>query len=406
MTRAKRDRWAHSSTTPILWGSAKYDDDGPTLTTALLRISYDGCHFTGWSSANDDKSSSDENEKPRKDSFIIAPTSGRRRRKGLTVNTTRLGVRSVEGVLQRSLAKLYGDIDVDRVVVMGCSRTDKGVHALGMVAQIYAYASSPKETDLETSNVESLTPVTLPQPSIPGKRLPHPWHSFDPNPCFVPLPKPLPDLTLALNRMLYPEIQIMAYSAVPIASPDTPPFHPSLSARTKTYRYTLSVGPMHDPTQLRTVWHVHPSNAANATSWNMENVLQAAQLLQGHHNFSAFQGGPRGSCEKRRRVNQNTMCTMESIEVNRRKYDMWSHSKTFEIFITGDRFLYKMVRFIVGALVAVGTGKCSIAEIEQFLETGDRQGVTFECAPPHGLVLYSVQYDTPSLEWYVARSKK
>jgi tRNA pseudouridine38-40 synthase len=398
----------HATAAGALWGLQKREE--PAWTTALLRVSYDGFHFSGWSSANDDRSVEDEDGAPAPLPFRVS--SGRRRRQTSNIAADPTRIRSVEGVLQRSLAKLYGNMDLDRVIVVGCSRTDKGVHALGMVAQIYAYAEPSENSDDAGENAVSSNTlsiprtvlphsVSLPQPSIPGKILPHPWHSLDPTPCFTPLPKPLPDLTLALNRMMYPEVQIMAYAAVPLVPQETQPFHPSISARSKTYRYTFSVGPMHDPTQWRTVWHLH-----NHSTWDIDAIFQAATVLQGCHNFAAFQGAPRGSCERRRRLNQNTTCTLESMEIRPKRNDLWNQrlATTYEVYITGDRFLYKMVRFLVGALVAVGTGRCSVADIELFLATGRRQGVTLECAPPHGLVLYSVQYDDSLLEWHGARS--
>lgn len=401
-SRSKALLRTHATTSVSLWGLQRSEE--PAWTTALLRVSYDGFHFSGWSSANDDKSAEEDTVRAPLEPFSLS--SGRRRRRISDVSLDPTRVRSVEGVLQRSLAKLYGNIDVDRVIVVGSSRTDKGVHALGMVAQIYAYADPSIQSNDSSSNVDEVSneivPILLPQPSIPGKRLPHPWHSLDPSPCFTPLPKSMPDLTLALNRMMYPEVQVMAYAAVPFDAQDAQPFHPSISARSKTYRYTFSVGPMHDPTQWRTVWHLHQSNP----SWDIDAIFEAADVLQGCHNFAAFQGAPRGSDEKRRRVNQDTTCTMESIEIRPKRNDIWNHrlATTYEVYITGDRFLYKMVRFLVGALVAVGTGKCSVADIEQFLATGHRQGVALECAPPHGLVLFSVQYDSPLLEWHGARS--
>jgi tRNA pseudouridine38-40 synthase len=384
-----------------LWGLQTVEE--PAWTTALLRVSYDGFHFSGWSSANDDKNDDAAPDPQPLPQFRVS--TGRRRRPTSSIAADPTKVRSVEGVLQRSLAKLYGNIDVDRVVVVGCSRTDKGVHALGMVAQIYAYAEPAAPSDDTSANDDSdekgVSSVTLPQPSIPGKILPHPWHSLDPTPHFTPLPKPLPDLTLALNRMMYPEVQIMAYAAVPLIPHATQPFHPSISARSKTYRYTFSVGPMHDPTQWRTVWHLH-----SHSTWDIDALFDAATVLQGCHDFKAFQGAPRGSCERRRRLDQNTMCTIESIVIRPKRNDLWNQrlATTYEVYITGDRFLYKMVRFLVGALVAVGTGRCTVTDLEQFLATGRRQGVTLECAPPHGLVLHSVQYDESLLEWQGARA--
>jgi tRNA U38,U39,U40 pseudouridine synthase TruA len=60
-------------------------------------------------------------------------------------------VRPVEGVIRTHLAKLYGNIDPNRIIVEGCSRTDKGVHALQMMAHIYCLTQEAHDAVLEQS---------------------------------------------------------------------------------------------------------------------------------------------------------------------------------------------------------------------------------------------------------------
>jgi tRNA pseudouridine(38-40) synthase len=463
-----------SPTPPIHWNAQTWDHQEQQMrpqllpatrtTTALLRISYDGCHFTGWSSANDDhdskavtgdgatsidRTSTDDtmvitrksrSRRNRRQNRCLSFDNSSSRNSSGSSNSSSGYVRSVQGVLQRCLAKLYGDIDVSQIIVEGCSRTDKGVHAVGMVAQIYCLSPFYSTAAAATSSIEKNEvpagtnsvhhcAITQGQPSIPGKRRPHPWNATDNSPYFVPLPKPVPELVLALNRMLYPDIQIMAYAPVPTLSwlslvrddvdttlpPRHGPFHPTVSARAKTYRYTFSVGPMPDPTQWRSVWYVGSCTTTTSTTtntvsshdqrrWDIDAVDQARQYLEGCHNFAAFQGAPRGSSDQRRRLLQNTTCTMEAIRIHPR--EVWNNRTiTYDIEITGDRFLYKMVRFMVGAMVAVGVGKLSASDIQQFLHTGNRSSTThgseFECAPPHALVLQHVHYDIP-IEWKIA----
>jgi tRNA U38,U39,U40 pseudouridine synthase TruA len=59
--------------------------------------------------------------------------------------------------------------------------------------------------------------------------------------------------------------------------------------------------------------------------------------------------------------------------------------------ITADAFLYRMVRTIVGGLVAVGQGKLSLAAFEQALHAA-RRGAIRQLAPPHGLTLVEVTF--------------
>jgi tRNA U38,U39,U40 pseudouridine synthase TruA len=86
--------------------------------------------------------------------------------------------------------------------------------------------------------------------------------------------------------------------------------------------------------------------------------------------------------------------------------------RNYNIIIKGDRFLYKMVRFIVGSLVAIGNGKLELDDIQRAIDTGswdiiddpsDRRK-QFECAPAHGLVLTHVDYgDEVFFDWQPLR---
>ena len=384
------------------------DEDELLITTGLLKIGYDGTFFCGWT-VGDDSNNSNE--------------------KGVVV-------RSVRGVLQANLAKYYGNVDPSRIIVEGCSRTDKGVHAVGMVAQFYCLTEDVGKA-LQSTGVSASVPVDSyyppGQPSIPGKRLPHPYHSTDSS-CFVPLPRrlgrnedSLTQLTYSLNRMCPEDVQIMAHAPLPTNNhknnDNIIPFHPTRSAHRKTYRYRFSVGDRHDPTQLHSVWHVghavhHPDgdDAVDDKDWTVPSsrVQQACALLQGRHNWSAFRGAPRGPDDKRKFPHQDPFCTLEQVTLQRCTSSSstgvargTSAATTYTLEITGDRFLYKMVRFLVGAIVAVGRQQLSLTDLERILTTGDRRsGVgSWECAPPHGLMLYDVQYDNdPPVAWHAATS--
>lgn len=86
-------------------------------------------------------------------------------------------------------------------------------------------------------------------------------------------------------------------------------------------------------------------------------------------------------------------CTLERIEVQ--GLDQGNHR--LQITVEGDRFLYKMVRLLVGALVRVGDGEMSLQEVEQSLSQGSdaEQPLSGKlCAPASGLVLQRVLYRT------------
>ena len=441
-------------------------DEVPAITSVLLRISYDGGRFTGWSAAN--KGDLDGNLKQR-----MPRLSKRQRRRGIAPKLPKGFVRPVEGILRDNLAKLYGNVDPERVVVEGSSRTDKGVHAQALMAQVYCLTQNAQDQLLDLSTTgddnEEATREDIPamenegnrkltKPiffSIPGKRKPHPTSPTD-NSFFEPSPMDgnMSRMAFALNRMLPADVRITGVAPAPNAkqkSGQQLPFHPSQNAVTKTYEYKISVGCIHDPTQWKFTWHI---DNAPSGKLNFKAMTEACHLLRGKHNFAAFRGSPRGSDDKRRRNEQRqheekSVCTLSEVRICQvpspmanvvanennlapsAKAIMSSPSsshfrhlepalQTYTITVTGDRFLYKMVRFLVGSIVAVGMGRLDLGDIEQALETGAWHGDNgankdiddgneesrckepkrkeFQCAPSRGLVLRHVDYGFP-IDW-------
>jgi len=349
-------------------------------------------------------------------------SKSRRRRRGSRIpGITK--VRSVEGMTKQFLAKLYGNVDPKRVQIEGCSRTDKGVHAKCLIALFYCLSEdSAASVDITEMGPRSLTDNKSSKASIPGKRMPHPTCQTDTS-SFVPLPcgGDMDKITFCLNRMLPPDIRINSISPTPVKNKKLRPFHPTLDASAKTYQYSFSIGHVHDPVRWRNVWHLDSVDDFDTIVANA-----AAQMFVGKHDFAAFRGAFRGS--DRGRV-QDTVCTLNAVTIEEEcdgtldcmnplpidgfkvggKVDMalgqgLQPLKTFTVTITGDRFLYKMVRFVVGAIVSAGFGQIDSDEIRRALEVGvwdDSSGKRQRmCAPSHGLVLQTVHYpDELIFEW-------
>jgi len=165
-----------------------------------------------------------------------------------------------------------------------------------------------------------------------------------------------PDQLLrGLNAVLPPDIRVR--TVTPCI------FHPTLDALGKEYHYYLNLGPVQDPTRRLYAWHfIHPLD------WT--KVEKASQDLLGKHDFSAFAN----------EEEKDPICTIESIHFREGRFE-----------IRGDRFLYKMVRNLVGTLVYIGAGRLSPDSIPSILASRDRKkaGVT---APAHGLYLHQVFY--------------
>ena len=190
-------------------------DDSTILTSAVLQLAYDGSHFFGWSAANDGAKIQKQNNK---EDLSLPPSfaqTGRKRKRGKIIPN--IGkVRSVEGVVRNAFSKVYGSVAAARIQVEGCSRTDKGVHAQGMVALVYCLTPEAVEAmgkDMDNSGDEGkgqqeATVAGDVIRSIPGKRTPHPLSRTDSS-YFEPLPfkSNLGKLLYVLNRMLPPDVR-------------------------------------------------------------------------------------------------------------------------------------------------------------------------------------------------------
>lgn len=145
-------------------------------------------------------------------------------------------------------------------------------------------------------------------------------------------------------------------------------FHPTLDNRGKEYHYHVCTSPVQLPFHREFSWHFH-------LPLDIEKMRQGAKLLEGRHDFSAF------TCL---RV-EDGVRRIESIEIEALS------GNRLQIRVTGDNFLYKMVRTLVGTLVYVGCGKIGLEEVKSILESRERAkaGMT---APAHGLCLKKVFY--------------
>ncbi len=147
-------------------------------------------------------------------------------------------------------------------------------------------------------------------------------------------------------------------------------FHPTLSAKGKIYRYRLSTGLYQLPSHRLYAWHYpYPID--------IKRMEEAALQLLGQRDFSAF-------CNDKSKTLKNPICHLQSIYIE-------PGQEGITLYLEGDRFLYKMVRNLVGTLAYIGSSKLPLSALEAILLGKDRTqaGVT---APAHGLTLYKVIY--------------
>lgn len=176
----------------------------------------------------------------------------------------------------------------------------------------------------------------------------------------------------ALNGLLGPAVVTRSVRSVP------DDFDARFSAEWRRYRYLVLDRDVPDPFLA-------------ATSWWVPRVLDlaamdvAASHLVGEHDFSSFCRRPRGDREVSlvRRV-LAAGWTREAVGAGD------AEPARFEI--TATAFCHQMVRSIVGALVAVGSGRWAPSQVAQLLDARDRTGAP-NLAPPHGLTLWHVGYE-------------
>ena len=174
---------------------------------------------------------------------------------------------------------------------------------------------------------------------------------------------PLENLRRAINAKLPPDIAVLSAKEAPSS------FHASGSAVGKTYRYRLYVGPAKPVLRANTVW-------CYERELDVDRMSAAAVRLLGEHDFR----GLAFSAEKR----ENTVRTIT-------RCDVMEADDEVHVTVSGNGFLYKMVRNLVGTLMEIGRGRWQPGRIDEILQTRDRSyaGPT---APARGLCLMHVAY--------------
>lgn len=172
------------------------------------------------------------------------------------------------------------------------------------------------------------------------------------------------DICDYLNRYLPEDIRILKTAQVPER------FHSRLWAAEKTYTYHIDMGKKGGVFQRKYVYTV-------GRRLDVERMKEASGLLVGTHDFQGF-------CAVKNKK-KSTVRTLKDI-------DFRLEGDCLAVRVTGDGFLYNMVRILVGTLIEAGQGKRSVESVEKILRTGDRQMAGFT-APARGLFLTSVAYN-------------
>ena len=175
----------------------------------------------------------------------------------------------------------------------------------------------------------------------------------------------------ALNQSLPDDIVIRRSQEV------EPDFHPRKVSCKKTYRYSI----WHDEFALPTVsryahWVHYPLD--------IDAMKEAAAYFAGEHDFAGF-------CSAQADVD-STVRTIYDIEVRKGDGSEFSFHGRIDIYVTGNGFLYNMVRIIAGTLIDVGTGKIAPGDIPDIIASRDRNRAG-NTAPAKGLTLIGYEFE-------------
>ncbi|GER01552.1 tRNA pseudouridine synthase A [Iodidimonas gelatinilytica] len=151
-------------------------------------------------------------------------------------------------------------------------------------------------------------------------------------------------------------------------------FHARFSATGRAYRYRIinRRAPLSFDKGL--AWHV-------ARPLDAQAMHEAAQYLVGRHDFTTFR---HVACQAKSPVK-----TLDLLMVERQGEEIIVH-------VAARSFLHHQVRSMVGTLELVGAGKWAPQQVQEALLAQDRRALGFN-APPDGLYLSRVRYDTPSM---------
>lgn len=174
---------------------------------------------------------------------------------------------------------------------------------------------------------------------------------------------PAEKIAYALNTRLPEDIRIVRSSE---AAPD---FHPRYAECVKTYEYKIWNAEFPDPT-VRLYSHFEYRHL------DAERMNEAAGFLVGEHDFTSF-------CSAGAQV-QSKVRTVYSAEV-------WRDGPMITIRVTGNGFLYNMVRIIAGTLIKAGQGIILPDGVKKALDGRDR-GLAGPTAPARGLTLVKIDY--------------
>lgn len=178
-------------------------------------------------------------------------------------------------------------------------------------------------------------------------------------------------LLLGVNALLPEAIRVLSLDEVPAD------FHARFDAKSKTYLYRIDRGHAYNPFFHRYSWqHYSPID--------YEVLKRCASILEGEHDFAGFQATGSDVVSTQRK--------MFWVEILPDVLEPFSDASFLYIRMNATGFLRKMVRFLVGTMVEIASGKRPMEHLSRALENQDRSCVGVPAAA-QGLFLEKVFYE-------------
>lgn len=187
--------------------------------------------------------------------------------------------------------------------------------------------------------------------------------NFKINNCKIPVEK----LPYALNSQLKKSIRIKRAEEV------EEKFHSRYNCKKKTYIYTINNSEQGSAIYRYMQYH-YPIKLDEA------KMNKAAKYLEGEHDFKSFKASGTSS--------KSSVRTIYEAKV----YRDFADNDLIKIELTGNGFLYNMVRIIAGTLLEVGEGKINPEEVKKILDAKDRK-MAGKTLSAYGLCLIKVEYE-------------
>jgi len=239
-----------------------------------------------------------------------------------------LGTREQKPTVQASIHQILKKIcKYQHCTISAASRTDAGVHAQGQVAKIT-----------------------------------------------IPIAIESEKLLLGMNSLLPDDIRILQ------CEPCTAEFNSNKDSKSKEYHYYFCTDLIYNPVLNDIVTHI-PSNNKTSTL-DIELMQRACKLFIGDHDFYSF--------ARRDASISSTVRTIFSCEILQAQASTFGN-KIYYLKIVGSGFLKQMVRYIAGALFALGRNQLSLSEISEALVNHKEEKISSR-AKSRGLHLIKIYY--------------